>query len=233
MKPPLLSIFPSWPLMTASLFLSCGGAGAGTVMVPALVTDSGLIAPPGGDRTITGLIAGVNLENARAGLTPDKPILITVLGSAPPVWTGSISYGSGDLTFALKAILSLSMSVPVLSQSAQVQFGGSYPGITEGSDPSGVLGYQTAATALEFSFTVPWDTDMSLATLNFVQDSSLTGTAGAVFNQSTMMASGNGQGFPGLAGSLTIELTSVPEPGAAILTGLAAGLLVRRRHRIC
>lgn len=181
----------------------------------------------------------VNLEAGREGLTPDTPILITVAGAGPMIWSGTLNFGAnatpwgyGSLELILESRLSL--VVGEISGFTAVNLNAAVADVPT-EMPEGDFEYETSLAAPVFSFVVPWETNLSQATLKLFQESWVEADAMARFGRSSLVAAGaTGSGFSDL-GAMTITLSSVPEPGIPCLTAISAAcwLALRRRGNAC
>ncbi len=167
----------------------------------------------------------------RTGLTPGRPIQITVTGASNVLWVGGFRYGAGPLQIDIKAKLTALVGSE-FSGFSEITFG--LPRTTVNNDlPSDgaaisneVAGYMEGSLLPNIQLEVPWETDLTTFRLRFDQDATITGSGASFFASSiTTSASIANES----AGPLRLSLVSVPEPTATVC--LAVGLLLLPRRR--
>jgi hypothetical protein len=171
--------------------------------------------PPPGVASVTDDKQFTYNINDRSDLTPGLPILVTfnvpqLSAQTYSVWVQNT--GTFRDTFTVSALLGGSTG-SVISSTHVSLFQGSGTGTNV---PGGMLSVTFPGP---FSFTVPWETDLTALSMTVRQMASIDGA-------------GNGITMAGAGGLLTITTQSVPESSVGILAAAAGMLLIGKRKRM-
>ena len=196
------------------------------VTLPTLSTGWNRDTGPGQPRVETESSYVVDIDD-RAGLIPGQAIQITISSPDSFLWVGGFHLGGGHTTISAKANLSLLLGGETVSTNASLfeDFGvvpATGPGV---SDPAGFI---NGPVLPDLVLVVPWDTDLSEATLIFEQDSEITGP-GSYFNHSEIGLTG---GVVIGDSQLSFNLQSIPEPSGTLLFAVAGMMISFHRRRL-
>ena len=214
---------PFLPFFSILAVTAVGPLQAASVSVPPLQT--GGLPSANGLEIHSSADHSVDLSN-KSGLTPGQNILVTLAASDAPIYYSSFQPTGGAFSYNVTETLSLIIGGNTFFSSVVISVFAA--NVIPDSGTSHVVGFQIGDLFDVVAVSVPWNTDLSAVTVRLSQDGIISGG---------YFVGNNASGVDGLiAGgtrlqNLSMQLTSVPEPGALLLFFMGGtGLALRRRR---